>query len=421
MEKIRIGVFGAGRGADIAKNFMLQAGCEIVALCDFHKHRREHGAKKLGGDIALYENFDEFIEHGMDAVILGNYFHEHAPYAVKCLERGIHVYSECLSNGTMAEGVELIRAAEKSSAIYMLAENYPQMLVNKEMQRICNDGSLGKIMFAEGEYNHPTSPTDTGFAKAYNYFRKHWRNYTPATYYITHSLGPVMKATGATPRKVSAYAIYAPFQGNYPYANNCGDRTAIMTTENDDGSVFRITGCAKFGAHGNAYRICGTEGQIENLRGMGDRVMLRYNSWSRPDDKEESLFYTPSWRDHEAAIIKRSGHGGSDYLTTRIFVECLQKGEQPPHPFDVHSAVNMSSVAILAHRAILEGGGSYDIPDFHKEDWRKKYENDRLSPYYGTDGSEPTIPCCSNPDYKPTDEQLRLYDEMVATFWPNNL
>ena len=33
MKKIRIGVFGAGRGMDIAQNFML-LNAEIVALCD---------------------------------------------------------------------------------------------------------------------------------------------------------------------------------------------------------------------------------------------------------------------------------------------------------------------------------------------------------------------------------------------------
>ena len=39
--------------------------------------------------------------------------------------------------------------------------------------------------------------------------------------------------------------------------------------------------CLAFGAHDNAYRLCCEKGQIENLRGMGDRVMLRYNEVRR--------------------------------------------------------------------------------------------------------------------------------------------
>ena len=122
MAKIKIGIFGAGRGVDIAQNLML-LDCEIVALCDFNEKRRNEGLRNLGMAVATFENFDDFIEQEMDAVVLANYFHEHTPYAIKCFEKGIHVFSECISNGTMAEGVELIRAFEKSNSIYMLAEN----------------------------------------------------------------------------------------------------------------------------------------------------------------------------------------------------------------------------------------------------------------------------------------------------------
>ena len=44
---------------------------------------------------------------------------------------------------------------------------------------------------------------------------------------------------------------------------------------------------------------------------------------------------------------------------------------------------------------------------------REKYENDYLSPYYKTDGTEPTMPCCSHPDYAPTDLQMQLYKDLV--------
>ena len=210
MKKYKIGVFGAGRGADIATNFEA-LGCEITALCDFNEMRRNNVKGWFKSEPTMYSNFDEFIEHDMDAVILGNFFHEHAPYAIRCMEKGIHVFSECISNGTMAEGVELIRASEKyPDVVYFLAENYPQMIFNREMQRVVKTGTLGKLLYAEGEYNHPGDPDDLGFKRTYNYFSKHWRNYCSTTYYITHSLGPVMRATGATPVTVSALPCFGP-------------------------------------------------------------------------------------------------------------------------------------------------------------------------------------------------------------------
>lgn len=413
MKKIRIGIFGVGRGMDIARDFMM-LDCNIVAICDFHKERVEDAAKQLGNTVAVYEDFDSFIQHDMDAVILANYFHEHAPYAIKCFERGIHVFSECISNGTMAEGVELIEAFEKSDSIYMLAENYPQMKFNREMKKICDSGTLGKILYAEGEYNHPIDPNDVEFKKDCNYFEKHWRNFLPATYYITHSLGPLMRATGVNPKKVTAFAVFAPIEGDVPTASNAGDRAAIITTQNDDGSVFRVTGCAGFGGHHNAYRICGTEGQVENLRGMGEQVMLRYNDWTKPEGKGETNLYEPSWNDKDEELIKASGHGGGDYLTARIFLDCIRSGKQPEHPFDIYSAVTMSSVAILAHRSMLEGGKPYDIPDFKDNDCRAQYKNDRLTPFYASDGTKPNIPCCSHIDFKPEEKQVKKYRKVLG-------
>ena len=413
MSNLKIGVFGAGRGVDLAQNFMM-LNCDIVALCDFREDRLKKGASKLADGVALYNDFDKFLDHGMDAVVIANFFNEHAPYAIKCFERGIHVFCECISNGTMAEGVELIEAFEKSSSIYMLAENYPQMKFNREIKRICDGGTLGKILYAEGEYNHPSSVYDAKLYKGCIYYEGHWRNYLPRSYYVTHSLGPLMWATGATPKRVSAFAAFSPDASDEPSARQVGDKATLIMTQNDDGSVFRFTGCAAFGAHHNAYRVCGTKGQIENLRGMGKKVMLRYNSWDKPEDVEDTNnLYEPSWNDKDEELIEKSGHGGADYLTVRMFLDCIKAKKQPEHPFDIYSALNMSSVAILSHRSVLEGGKPYDIPDFQEKKWREMYRNDRLTPFLGENGEEPTLPCCSHTDYKPSEKQVEMFMEMI--------
>lgn len=413
-KNLKVGVFGVGRGMDLANNFKLN-NCEIVAICDFNEDRLQKAIERCDKDVAVYRDFDSFIEHEMDICILANFFHEHAPYAIRCFEKGIHVYSECISNGTMAEGVELVRAFEKTeNVIYMLAENYPQMIFNREMQNTVKTGTLGKILYAEGEYNHPGSPYDVDFLKTYTYYPHHWRNFGPRSYYITHSLGPVMKATGATPKQVSCLNAFSPIPESAPTANHNGDKVSIITTQNDDGSIFRVVGCGAFGAHHNAYRICGTKGQIENLRGMGDKMMLRYNGWEIPEGKEEINFYDAKWNDKDEDLIVKAGHGGSDFLTARIFVEAVKANKQPEFPFDIYSATVMSSVAILGHRSMLDGGKPYEIPDFRKEEDRVKWENDRLTPYWSTDGKAPTLPCCSVTDYKPTDEQIKGYKELLG-------
>ena len=127
-----------------------------------------------------------------------------------------------------------------------------------------------------------------------------------------------------------------------------------------------------------------------------------------PEGAKEIELYTPQWNDPDEEFIVQSGHGGGDYLTARMFVRCIREGKQPEHPFNIYAATAMASTAILAHRSVLAGGAVYDVPDFRLEEDRVKYENDRETPFYGENG-EPTVPCCSDPSFRPTEEQLALF------------
>ena len=403
MKKVKVGILGLGRGAYLG-TVLMQNGADVVAVCEQDSQKVEKAKNLLGKNIAVFDEFDAMLDYGVDAVLLTNFFHEHAKYAVKALERGIHVLSECISNATMAEGVALVRAAEKSGAIYMLSENYPFMRFNREMKKVYEGGTLGKVLFAEGEYNHPVDPKDTAFVKGARPFEKHWRHFNAATYYITHSLAPLMYITGSRPRRVTAMPIFSPPTEDTPTATYVGDNTAIITTLNDDDSVFRVTGCARFGAHENSYRVACTKGQIENVRGTDGKIMLRYNAWDVPEGMEENNFYTP---EENSELAKNAGHGGGDFYIMKEFMDCIREGRRPV--FDEYFATNAASVAILGHRSLMSLGQPYDIPDFRYENDRKKYENDWATPFWGSDGTSPNIPCCSRPEYRPSQTQLDRY------------
>jgi len=409
MEKIRIGIFGLGRGENLIDSLKVNGG-EIVAVCEQNEKKIEECKDKIE-NAAVYTDFDKFIEHPMDAVLLTNYFAEHAPYAIRCLEKNIHVLSECTSNGTMAQGVALVRAAEKSKAIYMLAENYPFMLFNKEMKRVCDGGTLGRILYAEGEYNHPFDMYDAEACATLAPDERHWRNFLPRSYYITHSLAPIMYATGSVPVRVTAMPVANEIPADCFTARYVNDAAAIITTLNNDGSVFKVTGCSGFGAHGNSYRICGVKGQVENLRDGTERILLTYNKWDIPEGQSASMCYVPEWNDSQSDLIESSGHGGSDFLIIREFFDCIKQKKQPF--FDVFCATTMASVAILSHRSLLEGGVPYDIPDFRKEEDLQKYENDTLTPFYGENGEKPTLPCCSHPEFSPLSEDRENYKKII--------
>ena len=404
MEKIRVGIFGLRRGSSFFDEIKTNGG-EIVAVCEKDDQQVKEVIDEIK-DAKVYSDFDEFLNHGLDAVLLCNFFPEHAEYAIKCLEKNINVLSECVSNGTMAEGVRLCEAAEKSEAVYMLAENYPYMLFNREMKRVYEGGTLGRIYYAEGEYNHPMDWYDTKAVLSIRPYEKHWRNFLPRSYYITHSLAPLMAATGSFPERVTAMPVYSPLPDDCPTASHVADVASIISILNTDGSVFKVTGCSAFGAHGNSYRLCCEKGQIENVRGT-EKVMLRYNSWQIPEGKKEINFYKPKISRSEKKLIGDSGHGGGDFFVIREFFNSLRT--KTPHQFDVYFSTALSSVAILAHRSIMEGSVPFEVPDFRKKEDREKFRNDTLSPFWLSDGTPPSYPCCSDPTYAPSPEQIKNY------------
>ena len=355
-KEIRVGVVGVGRGSSFAAGAQI-AGMKLVALCDTWEKGLDRAKQRF--DVATYTDYDKFLEHDMDAVVLANYFHEHAPFAIKALAAGKHVMSETSCNATLAEGVALCRAVEKSGLIYMLAENYPYTVFNLEMRRLYRTGEIGEVTYAEGEYNHPMDPR---CRLAISPGADHWRNWIPSTYYCTHALAPLMYITDTMPVKVNGLSI-AP------------EELATKTVERGDpGSVilcaWTTARCSASSGwclpgHSNWYRVHGTQGAMEITRGPGyfgpEQVRVWHEEWNRrPGDRRDRI-YTPEWPEH-ADLAQRAGHGGGDFWTNFYFAEAIRTGKQPF--LDVYRGVAMSSVGILAWKSALADGQPFDVPDF---------------------------------------------------------
>ena len=114
MREIKVGVFGVNRGYVFSRHAQV-TGLKLVAVCDSYEKKLKEVCNDL--KVTGYTDFDKFLEHDMDAVILSNYFHEKTPYAIKCLSAGKHVMAETIPCFTMAECVALVREVEKSGKI----------------------------------------------------------------------------------------------------------------------------------------------------------------------------------------------------------------------------------------------------------------------------------------------------------------
>jgi predicted dehydrogenase len=370
---IRVGVIGVGRGQSFAQGASESVGMKLVALCDTWKERLRQVGKRFG--VTTYTDYDQFLAHDMDAVILANYFHEHAPFGVKALRAGKHVMSETMAAKTMAECVELCREVENSGKTYMFAENYPFSSANQEMHKLYLAGEIGKVRYAEGEYNHAA---EEDWRLSISPGLSHWRNWLPPTYYCSHALAPLMCITDTMPVSVNALSMTEePVQS--PNTVKVSDAGALILTRMDNGAVFRIFGLMLSSIHRVRYEVHGETGLLATADpNHWSTVRIYHENWLRKPGQPQNMVYTPDWPEH-GELARKAGHGGGDFWTNFHFANAIRSGK-PPY-LDVYRGVAMSAVGILGWRSCLEEGKPFVIPDFRKESARKSYENDRWSPF----------------------------------------
>jgi len=410
MEKLKIGVLGAYRGMTMIKVLLGHPDAELVAVCDKYRPMLEKvtaEAEKYNQTVTLYDNFDDFIKHDLDAVVLANYAHEHAIFAVKCLEAGKHVLSEVLPCGTIAEGIALIEAVEKSGCVYAYAENYCYMQHNFEMWYRAKKGEIGEINYAEGEYVHDC----TSIWPSITYGDPlHWRNNMHANFYCTHSLGPMLMTIGKRPVKVVGFELPEFGRDGKVPENRGAAGLQMVTLEN---------GCVCRSLHGHLrrehqrnynYMYYGDFGMMEtgrfndqplvNLYKEGDKYCS--GTWERFD---------PTPRIAADGAAATTGHMGSDYYSTHFFIEkILGRPDGIEWSIDVYKAVEMGLCGLLAHRSVLNGNIPIDVPNFRNPEERDAYRNDHFSTM--PDAKEGyKLPITTMTNVRERDEQYYKYCE----------
>lgn len=366
MKKVKIGVFGAYRGKTMINFCAYYPEAELVAICDkFEPALSEckELIEKHCANVTMYTQFDKFIEHDMDAVVLANYANEHAPFAIRCLEKGMHVISEVLPCQNLAEGVQLVEAVQKSGKVYAYAENYCYFPATAEMRKLYRAGRIGKFTYGEGEYVHDCST----IWPAITYGEKdHWRNNMISTFYCTHSIGPVIHITGNRPKSVVGFEL--PICERMAKLGKKSGEAALELITFEDGSIYKSL-------HGDLckdniwYSIYGEHGNIESERngeGVGKVIFC---------DNGEFSFYNPETEKNETTE-KILGHGGSDYYTMHYFIQKILHGDPEKNSIDVYEAMDMFLPGLVAFKSIIQGNVGLEVPDFRKKEDRDKYRND---------------------------------------------
>ena len=409
MDKIKIGVMGTGRGESMINYCKIAKNTELVAICDNWVEALERQKEKCKDlNIAFYDNFDDFIKHDMDAVVLANFATEHAPFAIKAMKAGKHVFSEVLPCQTMKEAVELIEAVESTGMVYAYGENYCYMPAPFEMKKLYKQGKIGEVEYAEGEYFHNCAPIWPIIAYGNP---DHWRNNMYSTFYCTHSLGPIIHITGLRP--VSVVGFEGGSDQRTMEVGRKGKDFGIEMVTLENGAIVKSGHMGTY-RHSIWYCVNGTKGRMESARedaecGGVSRIYIHADEY--PGGYETTKLETYLADENTDEASKSFGHGGSDFYSLYNFVEKL-RGNEEADTIDVYEALDMFLPGMFAYRSILQGNIPVAIPNLRDKEEREKWRNDTACTDPKVAGDQ-LLPC--RPGGNPEIAQ-EIYDRQKALF-----
>lgn len=394
---IRMGFIGTGaRGTGLLSVALGMSGLDVPALCDIDEAaltravglvEKAKGKKPEGYSAGPTDYRRLLARDDVDAVLIATPMQLHARMAADALRAGKHVLSEVAAAVTLDDCWGIVRAAEESGKVYMLAENccyYDSNLMVLDMVR---KGLFGELTCAECGYVHDCRSLLFKGDGSLTWRGELIRDLAGCNWYPTHSLGPVAQWFGINrgDRLVSLVSSSSREAGvTYYAAKTFGkDKFAHMKFAGDSNSALLRTAKGRLidlRFDVSSARPClsttyfGLQGTQASYDDRDGNRKIWIEGKSKPHTWEPLANYG---KEFEPALWKRwreeakkTGHGGADFFVISEFLDVLRTGR--PAPIDVYDAAAWSCVVALSAASVAAGGKPQEIPDFTNGKWEKR-------------------------------------------------
>ena len=198
------------------------------------------------------------------------------------------------------------------------------------------------------------------------------------TFYCTHSLGPIITATGRRPVQVVGYECPRRERSYEEMGIVSGPGVEMVTLDN--GAVVKsIHGnLAREGATQWNFQIYCQNGMMENGRFQEQKQFNMYmegeevckGTWERYDPVIEEA------RSYAIKAVDVKVHGGADFYAPYFFIEKILGRTDGKWAIDVYQAVEMGICGILAWRSVNSGNIPIKVPNLRDPAERDAYRND---------------------------------------------
>ncbi len=339
--KIRVGIAGFGF-CQFGAAFFFQdhPNVKITAVTDLIPERCEGLAKACRCD-KTYPSLEEMVkDDNIEAVFVATDAPSHARHAILCLKHGKHVASAVPAVfGSVEDADELFATVKKTGLNYMLFETSAFHDDVYSMRVLYETGSLGNIVYSEGEYYHYMPEPLPSY--------KDWRVGLPPMWYPTHSTGYYVGIHGGRFTEVCCMGMPSDIQHLTPsgnaFKNPFGTEIALMRTS--EGGMARMA--VSWDTNGWGAEAGRVRGQNASVNGMSIS-----KTENMPNTKKPPL--PPG--------VDPGGHGGSHGYLMNEFVMSIIENRKPL--IDVGWALSMSVSGVIAHQSAQKDGELLKIPQY---------------------------------------------------------
>ncbi|MBD7908235.1 Gfo/Idh/MocA family protein [Sporosarcina gallistercoris] len=374
MEKLRIGVIGAGLRGGLALYWHKPEGeSEIVALADLDEERQQKFQERLGSPIFLTKDYKELlVREDIDAIAVLSPDYLHEEHVIAALEAGKHVYSEKPLAITVEGCDRIIEVWKKSGKHLMVGFNMRYMSMYQTMKGIIDSGAIGELKTVWVRHF-------VGFGGYFYYHDWHANSDNTTSLLLqkgSHDLDVIHWITGKYTKKVSAIGGLDYFGGDMPNDLTCPECSLKDTcpeyvphtftecafrkevdVEDNNMLIMELEGGVKASYlqchftpdYERNYTFIGTKGRIENddVNGKVYLKTRKTNTWNEFSD------VTYDMKPEEGS------HGGADPKIAQDFVELVLRGKEPlTSPFAGRMSV---AVGCAATESIRTGGGVVEV------------------------------------------------------------
>ncbi|MEA2062219.1 MAG: Gfo/Idh/MocA family oxidoreductase [Gemmatimonadota bacterium] len=362
---MKIGVVGGGFGTSF--QWHEHPNCRVTAVCELRDDRMERLKKKYGCDVC-YKDYSRMLkDRNVDAVAVFTPAPVHVAMAVEAMQAGKHVISAVPAGTTEDQCAELLDNVKKTGMLYMMAETsfYRHEIIT--CRQWAAEKKFGEIFYSEAEYHHdglePLMFNQDGSPT--------WRHGYPPMLYPTHCTGMIVPVTGERLTEVTAVGWGDDHEilRTNQYKNPFWSETAFFKTSG--GHCSRVAVFWKVSSGGTERgQFLGSEmsffmhrpGRVPAQVARREKGEVIKNMYTESKIATEPYEQVNHYELLPEPLRHPSGHGGSHTFITHEFVMAVVEKRKPE--VDAYEAVAYTIPGIYAHKSALEGGKTYNIPDY---------------------------------------------------------